>query len=58
LKTLISVCYEGTLGDKSKYATSLEILMEHLKKHPSTLNYKIIQCETPSMMLKKEDTAV
>jgi hypothetical protein len=48
---LLSLIYEGILGDQNKYDACLVILLDHIIDNPSKTNDKIIQCELPKMML-------
>jgi hypothetical protein len=48
---LLSIIYEGVLGEQNKYDACLVILLEHIIDNPSKANDKIIQCELPKMML-------
>jgi len=49
--TLLSYCYKGTPEEVILRASALDIILEYIFKNPSTLNYKIIECEIPYMML-------
>lgn len=50
--TLISICYNGTPEERIKFAPALDILLMHILKYPSVLNYKVIEVEIPNMMLR------
>ena len=53
--TLLSICYNGTLGDKNIYSSALTILLDYIALNPSKLNQKIIQSCLTCMMLEEDD---
>jgi hypothetical protein len=42
---MLSICFKGTLGEKSDFLYSLEIILEFIVQIPTKLNKKIIQSD-------------